>query len=81
MVGWLAWRLWAAELTAAEYRITERALGMVRDITQVRAATPPSLTPHLDAIAAEKAAWELGRQKQLAAESDKRFNADMGGGK
>lgn len=54
------------------------ALGMVRDITQVRAATPPSTTPHLDAIQAETAAWELGRKKRLAAESDERFGKELG---
>lgn len=71
--------LWAKQqLDAYEARVVEKALGMVRDITQVRAATPPSITPHLDAIAAEEAAWALGRKKRLAAESDARFNEKMG---
>lgn len=52
----------------------EHALGMVKDITQVRAATPPSITPHLDAIEAETAAFRLRRERDLAAASDARFN-------
>lgn len=54
-----------------------RRAAIVRDISQVRAATPPSITPHLDAIAAADAAWEFGRKQRLAAEADKRFNKEM----
>lgn len=71
----------SALLHEAEQRITatavEKALGMVKDITQVRAATPPSITPHLDAIEAETAAFRLRRERDLAAASDARFNETL----
>jgi hypothetical protein len=58
--------LWAKQqLDNYEARVVEKALGMVRDITQVRAATPPSLHPILDAIEAEKALFDLTRQREL----------------
>ncbi len=70
--------LWAKQrLDDYEARVVAKALGMVRDITQVRAATPPSTTPHLDAIAAIDAAWESGRKRRLADEADKRFNKEL----
>lgn len=68
-----------AYLREAEYRVAERVAAIVRDIAQVRAATPPSITPHLDAIEAERAAWALGREKRLAAASDQRFNETLKG--
>lgn len=67
----------AIEVVKAE--ALQAALGMVRDITQVRAATPVSLTPKLDAIEAERAAWAFSREKQIAEASDKRFNDEMDG--
>lgn len=65
----------AIEVAKAEY--LDHALGMVRNITQVRGATPVSLTPKLDAIEAEKAAFDLSRYKENALASDKRFNKEM----
>lgn len=65
-------------LAAMEERLTEKALGMARDITQVRAATPVSLTPKLDAIEAEKAAFDFAAHRQMTEEHLRRFNELMG---
>lgn len=67
-----------AALDAMEQRWTEKALGMVRDITQTRAAAPVSLTPKLDAIEAERAAWEFAHLRETHEASLQRFNELMG---
>jgi len=78
--GWLVARQVRQVITAAvekavaasELRITEKALGMVRDITQTRASAPADSIR--DRVLAEKELFTLGAQRDLLADIRREMN-------
>lgn len=49
----------------AEYEATVKALGMMRNVAETRAAEPASLHPIIERKQAEAAAWQLAEQREL----------------
>lgn len=55
----------AAQIAASELRMTERALGMVADITQTRAAADTSVNRYQEAVDAEARLWAMRRRIEM----------------